>query len=98
MDSERIIRDLAAALPKAFEGHDLVKDYYSDWGEPDQRWLPYIAVADARMWIEDHALSIDVLRRVQDVFDYAGPHTRAVMGRAQEHLAWCSDAVGRWPA
>lgn len=67
MDSERIIRDLAAALPEAFEGHDLVKDYYSDWGEPDQRWLPYIAVADARMWIEDHALSIDVLRRVARV-------------------------------
>ena len=142
MDSERIIRALAAALPEAFEGHDLVEDYYSDWGEPDQRWLPYIAVADGRMWIEDHARSIDVLRRVarvrpggedalrryfdyfeslasdlerdmqnrleielfegvvwvQDVIDYVGPHTRAVMGRAQEHLAWCNDAVGRWPA
>ena len=142
MDSERIIRALAAALPEAFEGHDLVEDYYSDWGEPDQRWLPYIAVADGRMWIEDHARSIDVLRRVarvrpggedalrryfdyfeslasdlerdmqnlleielfegvvwvQDVIDYVGPHTRGVMGRAQEHLAWCNDAVGRWPA
>jgi hypothetical protein len=98
-------------------------------------------VADARMWIEEHALRIDVLRRaarvrpdgedalrryfdyfeslasdlerdiqnlleielfegvvwVQDVIDYVGPHTRAVMGRAQAHLAWCNDAVGRWP-
>jgi hypothetical protein len=142
VDSERIIRELAAALPEAFEGRDLLKDYYSDWGEPDQRWLPYIAVADARIWIEEHVLRIDVLRRVarvrpgaedalrryfdyfetvapnlerdvqnlleielfegvvwvHDVIDYVGPHTRAVMGRAQEHLAWCNDAVGRWPA
>ncbi|MGZ6675308.1 MAG: hypothetical protein ACXVFM_23470 [Solirubrobacteraceae bacterium] len=141
MDSERIIRDLAAALPEAFEGHDLVEDYYSDWGESDQRWLAYMAVADARMWIEEHALSIDVLRRVarvrpgcedalrryldyfeslapdrdrsvqnlleielfegvvwvQDVIDYVGPHTRAVMRRAQDHLAWCNSAIGRWP-
>jgi hypothetical protein len=74
VDCERIVRDLAAALPEAFEGRDLVEDYYSDWGEPDQRWLAYIAVADARMWIEEHA------------------------GRAQEHLAWCNDAVGHWPA
>ena len=35
---------------------------------------------------------------VHDVIDYVGPHTRAVMGRAQEHLAWCNNAVGRWPA
>jgi hypothetical protein len=141
VDSERIVRDLAAALPEAFEGRDLVEDYYSDGGEPDQRWLAYIAVADARMWIEEHALRIDVVRRVarvrpgaedalrryfdyfetvapdlerdvqnlleielfegvvwvQDVIDYVGPHTRAVMGRAQEHLAWCNDAVGHWP-
>ena len=142
MDSERIIRDLAAALPEAFEGRDLVEDYYSDWGEPDERWLPYVAVADARMWIEEHVLRIDVVRRVarvrpggedalrryfdyfetvaanlerdvqnlleielfegvvwvQDVIDYVGPHTRAVMSRAQDHLAWCNDAVGGWPS
>ncbi len=142
MDSERIIRDLAAALPEAFEGRDLVEEYYSDSGEPDQRWLAYIAVADARIWIEEHALRIDVPRRVarvrpgregalrryfdyfetvaanlerdvqnlleielfegvvwvQDVIEYVGPHTRAVMSRAQDHLAWCNDAVGRWPS
>ena len=142
MDAERIIRDLAAALPEAFEGRDLVEDYYSDRGDPDQRWLPYIAVADARIWIEEHALRIDALRRVarvrqgaedalrryfdyfetvapnlerdvqnlleielfegvvwvQDVIDYVGPHTLAVMARAHEHLAWCNDAVGRWPS
>ena len=141
MDSERIIRDLAAALPEAFEGRDLVSDYYSDGGEPEQRWLPYSAVADARIWIEEHALDIDplacvtrvrpggeaALRRyfdyfeglapdlerdvqnlleielfegvvwVQVVIDYVGPHTRAVMGRAREHLSWCNSAVGRWP-
>ena len=33
---------------------------------------------------------------VQDVIDYVGPHTRAVMARAQEHLSWCNSAVGRW--
>jgi hypothetical protein len=34
---------------------------------------------------------------VQDVIDYVGPHTRAVMGRAQDHLSWCSSAIGLWP-
>jgi len=141
VDSERIVRGLAAALPEAFAGRDLAADYYSDEGEPEQRWLPYVAVADARMWVEEHVLQIDpvacvarvrpgredALRRyfeyfetlapdlerdmqnlleielfegvvwVQDVIDYVGPQTRAVMGRAQEHLAWCNSAVGRWP-
>jgi hypothetical protein len=140
VDSERIVRELSAALPEAFEGRDLVEHYYSEWGEPEQRWLPYIAVADARMWIEEHVLAIDPLARVarvrpggedalrryfdyfeglasdlqrdvqnlleielfegvvwvQDVIDYVGPHTRAVMARAQEHLSWCNSAVGRW--
>jgi hypothetical protein len=140
VDSEGIVRDLAAALPEAFEGRDLVEHYYSDWGEPEQRWLPYIAVADARTWIEEHVLDIDPLARVarvrpggqgalrryfdyfealapdlerdvqnlleielfegvvwvQDVIDYVGPHTRAVMARAQDHLSWCNSAVGRW--
>jgi hypothetical protein len=139
VDSERIVRELAAALPEAFAGRDLVEHYHSDWGEPEERWLPYIAVADARMWIEEHALDIDVLARVaraprrrgraatllrllrrarggpqrdvqnlleielfegvvwvQDVIDRVGPHTRAVMARAQEHLSWCNSAVGRW--
>ena len=68
MDSERIIRDLAAALPEAFDGRDLVEDYYSpDWGEPEQRWLTYVAVADARIWIEEHALAIDPLACVARV-------------------------------
>jgi hypothetical protein len=140
VDSERIILGLAAALPEAFEARDLVEHYYSEGAEPEQRWLPYIAVADARMWIEEHALDIDPLARVarvrpggedalrryfdyfeslapdlerdmqnlleielfegvvwvQDVIDYVGPHTRAVMARAQEHLSWCNSAVGRW--
>ena len=140
MDSERIVRELAAALPEAFAGRDLVEHYYSSSGEHQERWLPYIAVADARMWIEEHALDIDALacvarvrpggedalRRyfdyfeglapdlerdvqnlleielfegvvwVQDVIDYVGPHTRAVMARAQDHLSWCNSAVGRW--
>ena len=34
---------------------------------------------------------------VQDVIDYVGPHTRAVMGRVQDHLSWCNSAIGRWP-
>jgi hypothetical protein len=140
VDSERIILGLAAALPEAFEGRDLVEHYSSEGDDPAQRWLPYIAVADARMWIEEHALDIDPLARVarvrpgdedalrryfdyfealasdlerdvqnlleielfegvvwvQDVIDYVGPHTRAVMARAQEHLSWCNSAVGRW--
>jgi hypothetical protein len=32
-----------------------VEDYYSDGGEPEQGWLAYVAVADARIWIEEHA-------------------------------------------
>ena len=63
MDSERFVRDLAAALPEAFAGVDLGEEYYTDWGEPEQRWLAYTAlecgakltereVADARMWLE----------------------------------------------
>jgi hypothetical protein len=141
VDSERIVRDLIAALPEAFAGRDLIEHYYSDGGEPEERWLPYIAVADARMWIEEHALDIDALARrarvrpggedalrryfdyfeslasdlerdvqnlleielfegvvwVQDVIDYVGPDTRAVMRRAQDHLSWCNSAIGRWP-
>jgi hypothetical protein len=141
VDAERIVRGLAAALPEAFDGRDLAENYYSDWGEPEQRWLSYVAVGDARMWIEEHVLDIDPVARVarvrpggedalrryfdyfeslapdlergvqnlleielfegvvwvQDVIDYVGPHTRAVMRRAQEHLAWCNSAIGRWP-
>ncbi len=48
MDSERFVRGLAEALPEAFAGRDVVADYYSDWGEPEQRWLAYMALADAR--------------------------------------------------
>jgi hypothetical protein len=139
VDQERIIRGLAAALPEAFAGRDLVEEY-ADWGEPEHDWLAYIAVPDARTWIERNALDIDpigcvarvrpggedALRRffeyfealaadpdrdmqnllmielfegvpwVQDVIDYVGPNTRAVMRRAQEHLAWCNGAIGRW--
>jgi hypothetical protein len=32
-----------------------VEDYYSDGGEPEQRWLAYVAVADARIRIGEHA-------------------------------------------
>jgi hypothetical protein len=67
VDSERIVRELAGALPEAFAGRDLVEHYYSDGGEPEERWPPYIAVADARMWIEEHALDIDALARVARV-------------------------------
>jgi hypothetical protein len=142
VDEERIIRGLAAALPETFAGRDLVEAYYVDWEpNPARRWLAYIAVPDARTWIERNALDIDhvacvarvrpggedALRRyfdyfeslapdpdrdvqnllmielfesvvwVQDVIEYVGPHTRAVMRRAQEQLAWCSSAIGRWP-
>jgi hypothetical protein len=140
MDQEAIIRGLAAALPEAFEGRDLV-EAYADWGEPEHDWLAYIAVPDARTWIERNALDLDrparvarvrpggedALRRffdyfeplasdpdrdvqnllmielfedipwVQDVIDYVGPDTRALLARAQEQLAWCSSAIGRWP-
>ena len=84
MDSERFIRGLAAALPEAFAGRDLEEEYHTDWGEPEHRWLAYVALADARMWIEDHALDIGVLPRVARVrpggedplrryFDYVEP-------------------------
>jgi hypothetical protein len=36
-----------------------VDAYYTDWGEPDERWLAYVAVPDARTWIERNALDID---------------------------------------
>ena len=51
--------------------------------------------------LADHGLEIELFEGVvwvQDVIDYVGPHTLAVMARAQEHLAWCNDAVGRWPS
>ena len=67
MDCERFVRDLAAALPEAFAGVDLEDAYYSDWGPPEQRWLAYGALADARMWLEEHAMRIDPLRRVARV-------------------------------
>ena len=34
---------------------------------------------------------------VQDVIDYVGPHTRAVMGRAQRAPRVVQQRVGRWP-
>jgi hypothetical protein len=58
MDQEAIIRGLAAALPEAFAGRDL-REEYAEWGEPEQDWLAYIAVPDARTWIERNALDID---------------------------------------
>jgi hypothetical protein len=93
VDSERIVRQLAGALPEAFEGRDLVEHYYSDWDEPEQHWLPpYIAVADARMWIEEHALDIDALARVARV----RPGGEDAVRRCFDHLSWCNSAVGRW--
>jgi len=33
---------------------------------------------------------------VQDVIDYVGPDTRALLARAQEQLADANSAIGRW--
>jgi hypothetical protein len=140
VDSEGFIRGLAAALPEAFAERDLEAEYYTDWGEPELRWLSYVALADARIWIEENALKVDPVRRVarvrpgaedavrryfgyveplaadpdrsmenllmielfegvvwvQDVIDYVGPDTRALLARAQVQLADANSAIGRW--
>jgi hypothetical protein len=33
----------------------------------------------------------------EDVREYLGPHTQALLEEARVMLAWCSGAVGRWP-
>jgi hypothetical protein len=35
---------------------------------------------------------------VEDVIDYLGPHTRALLARAQVELAHGNSAIGRWSA
>jgi hypothetical protein len=55
MDERAFVVALMAALPEAFAGD---VDYDLD-GEP----LTYPALADARIWLEEHALKLSILPR-----------------------------------
>jgi hypothetical protein len=57
MDDWAFVEALMAALPEAFA--EAGEDVYDLDGEP----LSYPALADARMWLEEHALKISVLPR-----------------------------------
>src|SRR4051794_28952868 len=53
VDDRRFVEDLIAALPEAFPDRADALD------EP----LPYVALGDARIWIEEHALRISRVSR-----------------------------------
>ena len=93
MDQEAIIRRLAAALPEAFAGRDL-REEYAEWGEPEQDWLAYIAVPDARTWIERNALDFDHDACVQRVRpggeDAQQRRDRALAGAAGAQTQGCA--------
>lgn len=136
MDGRSFVERLVAAVPEAFTDAANREDHLGE--EP----LPYMALADARIWIEDHALHVslrpmrakvrsahvDVVRRfwdfieaqaqagkgdrdletllqiecfegvgwVEDVSEYLGPATRALLDDAQRWLAPYNGQVGRW--
>jgi hypothetical protein len=116
VDDRGFVEGLIAALPEAFDAKE--RAYYLD--EP----LPYPALGDARIWLEDHALAGLARRRakvrperadafarfwdfveaqaacddpdlrtllqiecfegvvwIDDVSEYLGPRTRALLGR-----------------
>jgi hypothetical protein len=126
----RFVEDLITAVPEAFPDRERQLE------DP----LPYVALGEARIWIEEHALRIkrhpmratvrpehaDALRRfwdfvethaatadgdmktllqiesfegvgwVEDVSDYLGPATRALLEDAQAWLSTYNGQVGRW--
>jgi hypothetical protein len=119
MDARGFVERLVASLPET------ISDPKDTLGEP----LPYVALADARLWLEDHALDLaarparvrsgceDVMRRfwefvereadgadhegvgwVEDLGEYLGPQTRALLTDAQGWLAPYNGQVGRWAA
>jgi hypothetical protein len=140
MHEERFVIGLAAALPEAFAGRDVRGDYYVEY---DDSWLIYAALADARVWMEEHAIRVNIARRIvtvlpggeerlrrffdyveeaaadavedeqlanllmielfegvvwtDDVIEYRGPRTRALLEDARIALASANSAIGRWP-
>lgn len=57
VDSRSIVEKLMTALPEAFDAIEDREHYLGK--EP----LPYAALGDARMWLEDHALDISIVPR-----------------------------------
>jgi hypothetical protein len=139
VDDRQFVEDLMDALPEAFAAPEEREHYLGD--EP----LAYPALGDARIWIEDHALTVSRLLRlhaqvkaeradafarfwdfvesqalasrarddaqlqtllaiecfegvgwVEDVIEYLGPETRALLLEARHWLAGYNDQVGRW--
>lgn len=145
MIGEPFVRGLAAALPEAFAGIDLVDEYdfSAEVGEDEvdeDGWGTTLALGHAVRWIEERALAVsrrsertairpegeEPLRRffahmeaviadtpedeqgwiavelfegvpwTEDVIDVLGPHTRALLRRAQVQLAPYNGWIGRW--